>query len=142
MGTPQVKAGAFSVDLIAFPCLASARGKHTVLLRDRFRVPNPGETEVKAEDGTGTRITHTRVGAASDPAHAYTFVGPGGPLTDDGIEVAFTAADDAPLVGDGLCTGATGSSDKTRIPKALILGVAIALAAVLAFVVTKLKQRE
>ncbi|MBL9019901.1 MAG: hypothetical protein JNL83_37295 [Myxococcales bacterium] len=140
MGAPQVAAGSFSVDLIAFPCLASARGKHTLLLRDRFRVPNPGETEVRVEDGLGTRIGHTRIGAAADPAHDYKFVGPGGPLMDDGIEVAFAAADDAPLVGDGLCTGATDASGKKRIPRPLILGIAIALAAVLAYVVHR-KQR-
>lgn len=142
MGAPQVAAGSFSVDLIAFPCLASARGKHTLLLRDRFRVPHPGETEVKVEDGTGTTITHTRIGRQADPAHDYKFVGPGGPLTDDGIEVTFTAADDAPLVGDGLCTGATSSSSSPRMPKALILGIAIAIAGVLALVLTKLKKKS
>jgi hypothetical protein len=142
MGTPQVAAGSFSVDLIGFPCLASARGKHTLLLKDRFRVPHPGETEVKAEDGLQTRIDHTRIGRAADPTHAYKFVGPGGPLMDDGIEVVFTAADDAPLVGDGLCKGATGSSDKTRIPKPLILGISLVLAAILAYVVARMQRNK
>jgi hypothetical protein len=142
MGTPQVAAGAFSVDLIAFPCLASARGKHTLLLKDRFRVPHPGETEVKAEDGLGTRIAHTRIGNAAAPDHAYKFVGPGGPIMDDGIEVAFTAADDAPLVGDGSCSGAAEASTKTRIPKPLILGISLVLAAILAYVVTRLQRKK
>jgi hypothetical protein len=44
MGTPSVTAGAFSVDLVGYLCLPSARGRHAVLLRDRFRVPRPGET--------------------------------------------------------------------------------------------------
>ena len=137
MGAPQVAAGSFSVDLIAFPCLASARGKHTLLLRDRFRVPHPGETEVKVEDGLGTRIGSTRIGQQAAPEHDYKFVGPGGPLSDDGIEVTFTAADDAPLVGDGLCSGATGSSDGKRIPRPLLLGIAIGLAAVLAYIASR-----
>lgn len=141
MGAPQVAAGSFSVDLIAFPCLASARGKHTLLLRDRFRVPHPGETEVKAEDGTGTTITHSHIGSAADPAHDYKFVGPGGPLSDDGLEVAFTAADDAPLVGDGRCTGATEKTGGSRLPKWAILAIAVAIAGALALVLAKRKAR-
>jgi len=141
MGTPQVAAGSFSVDLIAFPCLAAARGKHTLLLKDRFRVPHPGETEVKVEDGLGTRIDHTRIGRAADPAHAYKFVGPGGPLMDDGIEVAFTAAADAPLVGDGLCSGATASRSGPRIPKLAILAIAVAIGGVLALVLAKRNKK-
>lgn len=143
MGAPQVAAGSFSVDLIAFPCLASARGKHALLLRDRFRVPHPGETEVKAEDGLGTTITHTRIGPAADPAHDYKFVGPGGPLSDEGLEITFTADDDAPLVGDGLCTGATsGGPGGARIPKWAILAIAVAIAGALALVMLKVKRRR
>src|SRR5690349_19398752 len=39
MGTPQVAAGAFSVDLIAYPCLAKLGGRHRVVVHDRFRIP-------------------------------------------------------------------------------------------------------
>src|SRR4051812_42791904 len=39
MGTPQTAAGSFSVDLIAYPCGRPGPGKHTVRLRDQFRIP-------------------------------------------------------------------------------------------------------
>jgi hypothetical protein len=141
MGSPQVAAGSFSVDLIAWPCLATARGKHTLLLKDRFRVPHPGETEVKVEDGTGITIAHSHVGRASDPGHDYKFVGPGGPLMDDGIEVTFTASDTAPLPTDGGCKAAS-SDGKRPVPKGLIIAIAVALAAVLAYVVSRMQKKR
>lgn len=107
MGTPRVTGGSFSIDLIAWACLPAPRGHHTVQLRDRFRIPRPGETEVKVEDGLGITIHHARVGRADDPTHDYRFVGPGGPLTDDGLDLAFTASDKAPLTDDATCARAT-----------------------------------
>jgi hypothetical protein len=141
MGSPQVAAGSFSVDMIAWPCLATARGKHTLLLKDRFRVPRPGETEVKVEDGPGIEIDHTRIGRASDPGHEYTFVGPGGPLMDDGIEVTFSASDTAPLATDGGCK-ATETAAKRPVPRALLVAIAIALAAVLAYVTARVQKKR
>lgn len=141
MGSPQVAAGSFSVDLIAWPCLATARGKHTLLLKDRFRVPRPGETEVKVEDGPGITIGHTRIGRASDPGHEYKFVGPGGPLMDDGIEVTFTASDTAPLASDGGCK-ATEAKTNRAVPKALLVAIAIALAAVLAYFTARMQKKR
>src|SRR4051812_9053541 len=38
MGTPQVTAGTFSVDLIAWICLPTVRGSHQILLKDRFHL--------------------------------------------------------------------------------------------------------
>jgi hypothetical protein len=99
MGSPAVKAGSFSIDLIAYFCLAAPGGRHTVLVRDRFRLQRPGETEVKIEDIPGVTIATGRVGPANDPRHEYRFVGPGGPLSDDGIELVFDASDEAPSGG-------------------------------------------
>jgi hypothetical protein len=140
MGSPQVAAGSFSIDMIAWACLPSVRGKHTLLLRDRFRVPRPGETEVKVEDGPGIAIQHTHVGAAADPSHDYRFAGPGGPLMDDGLDLVFTASDTAPLTGDGTCTGA--ASGKRGIGKPLVIGIAVALSALLAGVVIVVQKRR
>src|SRR5688500_5921649 len=56
MGSRGVKAGSFSVDLIAYFCLASPGGRHVLQLRDRFRLLRPGETEVKIEDIPGVVI--------------------------------------------------------------------------------------
>lgn len=112
MGTPLVAGGgSFSIDLIAWACLPTARGHHTLLLRDRFRIPRPGETEVKVEDAPGITIHHARVGRADDATHDYKFVGPGGPLLDDGLDVAFTATDKAPLAGDATCARAATSGE-------------------------------
>src|SRR5260370_36401111 len=50
MGTPDASAGAFSVDLVAWLCLPSPRGHHAVQLRDHYRIPPAGETELRVDD--------------------------------------------------------------------------------------------
>jgi len=60
MGSARVAAGAFSVDLVAYLCLPTARGRHEVRLFDQFRLPHPGETEVRVEDGPGVTIERAR----------------------------------------------------------------------------------
>lgn len=95
LGTPDLAAGSFSVDMIAYACLPPDRGRrHTLHVRDRFRVPRPGETEVKVEDAVGITIERARVGPFDDPTREYKMVGPGGPLLDDGLDVAFTVSED------------------------------------------------
>jgi len=103
LGTPSVAAGSFSVDLVAYFCLAPVRGKHHVLVHDRFRIPRPGETEAKVEDSPGVTIERARVGVANDPTYDYRFAGPGGPLETDGLDLAFDAGPRAPVVADGTC---------------------------------------
>jgi hypothetical protein len=97
MGTPTVAAGSFSIDMIAYVCLARARGRHEVRLKDNYRVPKPGETEVRVEDATGITVELARIGGADALANDFKFVGPGGPLSDDGLRIVFVASDDAPL---------------------------------------------
>lgn len=108
LGSARVAAGAFSVDLVTYLCLPSARGRHEVRLFDRFRVPRPGETELRVEDGPGVTIERARVGDLSDPSWTYRFVGPGGPLTDAGLDLAFTAGDAAVVAPDAVCRAAPG----------------------------------
>jgi hypothetical protein len=139
LGSPQVAAGSFSVDMVAWACLPRVRGRHTLGLRDRFRVPHPGETEIKVEDGPGITVESARIGRQSDPANDFRFAGPGGPLMDDGLDLAFVAADSAPLTNDGTCTGATA---KKPIPKALVIALAAGLAAVLALVVVWIQRKK
>ena len=139
MGSPQVAAGSFSVDMIAWACLPSVGGRHALQLRDRFRVPHPGETEVKVEDGPGVTVERARVGRVSDPSNDFRFAGPGGPMTDDGLDLAFVVADGAPRTGDGTCAAAHA---RQPVPRALVIGVAIALAAVLAGGVTVIQRRR
>jgi hypothetical protein len=126
MGSPRVAAGAFSVDLVAYLCFASARGRHEVRLFDRFRVPRPGETEVRIEDSPGVRIERARVGDAPDVNGSFRFGGPGGPLSDSGLELAFTAGEGAPAPADGACPGAAAGA-RRGASAAVIAGVAAAL---------------
>lgn len=142
MGTPSTAGGAFSIDLIAWLCLPSARGTHTVLVRDRFRIPRPGETEVKVEDALGITIDRTRVGPASDPGHDYRFAGPGGPLADDGLDLVYTASDRAPLTADGTCGGEGAGEERAGMPTGILVGAAAVLGGVLAALVVLVQRRR
>lgn len=129
MGTDAVAAGSFSIDLIAFVCMPGTTGPsggtHRVRLRDQFRIPKPGETEVKVEDSPGVTIRRARVGAADDPSHDFKFVGPGGPMSDDGLDLEYAATDKTPALPDGSCApaaAATASGGSWRI-----LGIAAAI---------------
>jgi hypothetical protein len=141
MGSPTVRAGSFSVDLVTYLCLPTVRGRHTVLLRDRFRIPRPGETELKVEDSPGVSVDHARIGQAEDPSHDYRFVGPGGPLSDDGLDLVFTASDKAPL-GDASCKAAAPASPQHGVPTGLLVGAAAVLGFVLAAIVTVVRRRR
>lgn len=140
MGTPQVTAGAFSIDMVVWVCLPSARGAHTLLLRDRFRIPRPGETEVKVEDGLGISIAHARVGTVNDPTHDYKFLGPGGPLMDDGLDLAFTASAKAPLT-DKACAGANTTS-RSGPPAAIVVGASAVVGGGLAILAITLVRKR
>jgi hypothetical protein len=104
MGTPQVAAGSFSVDLVAYGCFATARGKHQIRLKDRFRLHHPGETEVHVEDGLGITVDRARVGDVEDPTHDYKFAGPGGPVSDDGLDLQITAGPKSTVTADTNCS--------------------------------------
>lgn len=141
MGTPAVDAGAFSVDLIAYVCLPTVRGKHRVVLRDRFAVPRPGETEVKVEDSPGVSIEHARVGSADDPTYDYRFVGAGGPLEDEGLDLAFTAGDRAAVTADAICARAAEPAGRHGLVIALVVGGVAVIAAVAAWLLRR-RHRE
>ena len=123
LGTPEVAAGSFSVDLVAYPCLAVARGKHRVVIHDRFRIPHPGETEAKVEDSPGVTIERAHVGPADDPSYDFRFAGPGGPIEDDGLELVFTAGDKAPVASDGKCNVVYAAKSRAWI--AIPIGVVV-----------------
>ena len=112
MGSDQVAAGSFSIDMVAYVCGTHGAGTHRVRVRDQFRVPRPGETEVKVEDSPGVTVTRAHVGDANDPSHDFRFVGPGGPLSDEGLEVEYTSSATTPTVPDGACGGGGGAGAK------------------------------
>ena len=127
MGSPDVAAGTFSIDLVSYACLASPRGSHHLAFHDRFRVPHPGETEIKVDDAPGITIERARIGDADDPSHDYRFAGPGGPgapIADRGLELAFTAGPNA--VVSGTCASPTSGSRHTLLLLLLGIGVVVA----------------
>lgn len=129
MGTPRVAGGAFSIDLVASFCLTAPGPRHELRLFDRFRIPRPGETEVKVEDATGIAIARARVGDANDPSRDYRFVGPGGPLADDGLDLAFDVTPRARPGGDGACAGSGGGGASTAAVAGVIVVVGLGAAA-------------
>jgi hypothetical protein len=129
MGSDAVAAGSFSVDLVTFVCLP-ARSRHHIRLRDQFRIPKPGETEVRVEDSPGVTIHRARVGPADDPDHNFRFAGPGGPLSDDGLDLEYSVTDKTPALPQGTCAAAaspaSGSSGTAIVLGAVIIALAIA----------------
>jgi hypothetical protein len=103
LATPNVAAGAFSIDLIAAICLPRPRGAHAVVFRDHYPLARPGETQVKIEDSPGVTIQASRIGGAIDEAHDYNLVGPSGALDTEGLDFAFTAGERAVITADGVC---------------------------------------
>ena len=138
MGSPQTTGGTFSVDLVGYLCVRVPRGAHHVQLRDRFRLTRPGETEVKIEDSPGVAISRARIGRADDPGRDFRFAGPGGPLAEDGLDLAFEASERAAVAHDGLCATAEAPGDR----HALWIGVGIGGAAALAVVGIVLLRRR
>lgn len=139
LGSARVAAGSFSVDLVTYLCLPVARGRHEVRLFDRFRVPRPGETEVRIEDGPGISIERAKVGDHSDPSWTYRFIGPGGPLSDLGLDLAFTAGEQAIVAPDATCRAAAGGR-AGRLPAAVIAGAAAVLAVAAAALIVRRRR--
>jgi hypothetical protein len=125
MGSDAVAAGSFSIDLVAFACTTST-SSHRIILRDQFRIPRPGETEVKVEDSPGVAITRAHVGPANDPTRNFRFAGPGGPLSDDGLALEYTASDKTPTVPAGKC----GAAPPPTKPTSSLLAIGITCAVI------------
>lgn len=136
LGSPQVAAGSFSVDLIGYACLPTSRGKHQLVIHDRYRIAHPGETEVKVEDAPGIAIEQAHIGPADDPSHDYRFAGPGGPLSDDGLELRFDAGPRSTVTPDAVCRAEPAASRAW-----LIYGALGGAVVVLGAVVVVLKRR-
>jgi hypothetical protein len=136
MGSEAVAAGAFSIDLVAFACAAGA-GPHRVTLRDQFRIQRPGETELKVEDSPGVTIKRARIGPADDPTHNFRFAGPGGPLSDDGLDLEYAASEKTPTVPAGKCTAAAAAAKPSSSLTGLIIICAVIVLGGIALVVLR-----
>jgi hypothetical protein len=141
MGSDAVAAGSFSIDLVAFAC-GNAGGPHRILVRDQFRIPRPGETEVKVEDSPGVSITKAHVGPADDPSHDFRFAGPGGPLSDDGLELVYAATDKTPTVPTGKCVPATAVRKPVAAWRTVVTIAALVIAIVAAGLIVWLRRRR
>lgn len=139
LGTDAVAAGSFSVDMIAYLC--GGGSPQRLRLRDGFRLPRPGETEVKVEDTPGVTVTRARVGGADDPSHDYRFVGAGGPLTDPGLEVEWTATDAAPDLPPGACAAAPGQKTSRPWLLGVVAGGGLVVVALGYALVRRLRRR-
>ncbi|MFT3692807.1 MAG: hypothetical protein QM831_06685 [Kofleriaceae bacterium] len=135
LGTNAVAAGSFSIDLVASGCFTTARGHHTIRLHDRFRMPHPGETEIKIEDGMGIAIAKAHVGPADDPTHDYKFAGPGGPLTDDGLELIIDAGPKSTVTPDATCSAAPAR--RSHVLVYVAIGCALAVLGAVALVLRR-----
>ncbi len=139
MGSPQVRAGSFSVDLVTQLCLGPG-ATHALVLRDRFRLLNPGETEVKLEDTTGITVLASKIGTATD--RDVKFVGPGGPLSDDGVQLSFEVTARAPSASSACTVPAPSVPPASGLPAALVVISGAVVAFALALIVTLIKRRR
>ena len=131
LGNTAVAAGSFSVDMIGYFC-AGGRLK----LKDQFRIPRPGETEVLVEDTPGVTVDVARIGVAADPRRDWRFLGAGGPLSDDGLDVRWTAQPTAPALPNGGSCAASpqnGGSGSSRLP--FVFGALVVVCAAVAGVI-------
>jgi len=127
MGTPATTAGAWSVDLIAWPCVAAdVVGVHRLRLRDRVDLPQPGETELWVVDMPGVAIQRARVGAVADPGHDFRFSGALRELATDGLELAYTADPHVGTGSAGACSaGAAPGGGRGGSRVAMIVAAAV-----------------
>ena len=137
LGSPMVAAGSFSIDLVGYACLPVARGTHRLVVHDRYRIAHPGETEVKVEDAPGIAIEKAHVGPANDPSHDFRFAGPGGPLSDDGLELTFDAGPHSTVTADAVCRAEPARSSHGLIY--LAVGAAVLVLGAVGFVLSRRK---
>jgi hypothetical protein len=142
MGTPDVDAGAFSVDLVAYACLPTVRGEHRVRLVDRLELESPGETEVRVEDSPGVTIAQAHVGDTTDPSFDFRFPGPEGQLADRGLELVFVAGPRAPVTADGTCDGRGVAGSRARVLVAIAIAALVAIGLVAALVLRRARRRH
>lgn len=139
MQAQVVAGGSFSVDLIAWLCLPSAGGAHTVGLVDRTALPRPGENEMRVEDTPGVHVDTARLGGVDLVDLDARWQGAGGALGEGGFTLAFTASAKAPVLADGACAAAAaaaplaGSGGRRGLWIGLGVAAALAVGALAAF---------
>ena len=138
MGSADVNAGAFSIDLIAWVCLPAPGATHEVTLRDGFIIARPGETEIKIEDSLGIAISKASLAGVQNEEHDFRLAGAGGPLATEGLQLGFTVGPDAPGAADGSCKTVI----KAGVPPFVFVFAGGLVATVLAALVVILARRS
>lgn len=139
LGTPEVAAGAFSVDLVAQLCVSTVE-QHRVVMRDSFALPHPGETEVIVEDSPGIRIDRARVGGADDPSHDYRFTGAARELADHGLDLQFSVT--TPWRANGRCAALAKSSPTVSRTAGRAIGAIAGVAALITIGLVVVRRRR
>jgi hypothetical protein len=141
MGTPEVRAGSFAIDLVGAICLPS-RGAHELVVRDEYALPIPGETELQVETGLGVTVERVTLGGALVGGDDVRIRGVGGPLAI-GWAIKLTVGDAAPA-GGGACGATAARSPATASARwwiAVLVG-AVAAAGVIAFAIVRRSARR
>lgn len=127
---PSADGGSFAIDLVAWFCFDGAAAAHTVRYADRFEVPLPGESELRADESPG--VTITRSALVSDPSRAtrprldFRWRGGPGPAAE-GYELDFTV-DPAVATFLGPCPVPMGAAaPATGRRWWIVLGAAVAV---------------
>lgn len=144
MGTPEVRAGSFAVDLIGIICLPT-RGTHELVVRDTYPLPIPGETELKVETGLGIEVRRNTLAGAAINGDDAKLRGVGGPLAA-GWAIQIVVGDDAPVGGDACAAAAApraAAATRARTPwLAIAAGSAVAIIAAVLGVLVVIKRRK
>lgn len=136
LGDPRTSAGAFSLDLVAWLCPAS--GATELSLSDDLHLPEPGETELLAEESPGVAITRAVLGGEEGTRFRWT--GAGGPI-EEGFQLAWKADADAPPA-PGRCSEPGGDQGPSAWRWWPLAAVGAALVAVLAALVIIKRRRK
>ncbi|MEZ4402000.1 MAG: hypothetical protein R3B06_18360 [Kofleriaceae bacterium] len=108
LGTPAVSAGALSVDLITWRCVAGP-GDHVLTMSDHVALPDLGSTELTVEAGAGVTLAQVRLAGQDLPDRVATWTGRDGPLAS-GLELTYQVSPRAARPGDHRCDPRRASS--------------------------------
>lgn len=149
LGTPVVAAGAFSVDLIANLCITRPElATHELIIFDRYRVPRPGETEVKIEESPGVHIESSTFGGKGQSMLEMKWSVVPSPFETDGVHVRFTVD---PKIADtsmrvecsGISSVSANATDESagsggnKVALLILIPVAILLLAAIGLVIVR-----
>lgn len=136
LGTPEVAAGAFAIDLVTWLC-SGPGPEHEIIIHDRFEVPRPGETELRVEPAPGIDLGRSTLG--TDGRHSqlhFRWLGGPGPMAELGYHLDYRVEDGAVVASGGACSGPDaggGGAPKTKIAAAVAAAIALLLAGWLLF---------